>query len=151
MNKQHRERNKILCHKVHLKIDPEVKCACCSRTNCELSINHNNGNGRAETKNKREKWLRAILHGRRTIDDLSLLCRECHDMFHRRGNWKKYFKELSPSGQEWMIKMATEVVKNVPSTTNARPVLLRTGLTEIEYRALHRRMMEKVMVFLGGM
>lgn len=31
----------------------------------------------------RQKIKSAILHARRTIDDLSLLCKECHEIFHR--------------------------------------------------------------------
>ena len=55
------------------------KCADCGCTDTRvLEINHLNGGGTKEMKNKRTVFYNSIVKGTRKIDDLNILCKPCN-------------------------------------------------------------------------
>lgn len=54
----------------------------CARCGCKdirlLEINHKNGGGNKELRNRESKFLTNILTGKRKTDDLELLCKVCN-------------------------------------------------------------------------
>lgn len=65
-----------------------LRCTDCGIDKSEiLEINHKNGGGRKELVNKRGNiqytpFLRAIISGKRSIDDLNILCKICNQIHY---------------------------------------------------------------------
>jgi len=83
--KKHLLQNKIIRQQRKLKIFNIISGnnPVCVRCGCDdirlLEINHKNGGGRKESgQGKQSTFCGDILHGRREVDDLELLCRVCN-------------------------------------------------------------------------
>lgn len=77
-----RERRRRSIHQAQLIVGRgKMICSQCGISD-KLSINHDNGDG---WKDRRSDFYWAIINGKRKIDDLSLRCRKCHNMFHNYG------------------------------------------------------------------
>lgn len=62
--------------------DP-LKCKRCGCDKVEvLEINHINGGGNQETKNKKNEFDKTILNGTRRTDDLEILCKICNNLHY---------------------------------------------------------------------
>ena len=73
--------------KVLSKISSELKCRNCNCNDIRiLEINHKNGGGRKEIREKYEnsqsRFIKAILKGSRNTDDLEILCKICNILHH---------------------------------------------------------------------
>lgn len=57
----------------------KMECVSCGCSDLRiLEINHINGGGRKEASNKRHAFIRAIVLGERSIEDLNILCKVCN-------------------------------------------------------------------------
>ena len=83
-NKEYQQRHRVKKRREVLgMICPDVKCRRCGCDDIRiLEINHKNGGGSQEYRQRGSMLPSDILHGRRSTEDLEILCRICNALHY---------------------------------------------------------------------